>query len=1111
MWWRFGLIVMLASPLAMGATFNLGGSAQDSQDLIAKLSRDINKVDHSIEVTKDLIKSSADAPYIANLVFRLAELYVERSRYVYARVMEMQPAGQASLGGEQSLEVKISKRLAIETYEKILKEFPKYNRNDQVRFFRAHEFRELGEWETMIKAHRELIQKHPRSDWAVEARLILGDYYFDKGQIEDAQKYYLQILALPEGHLHDMSRYKMGWIRINQERFKDSLKLFQAAVVSRAKKKRGAIGDAKNLNVKREAMVAMVWPFSEVRKAPQAPEFFRKLADSKTVYVQVLKRLANRYYIKTKYVNAALLYREIVKLSADVEENVEFVQRIYESVRNMSKKNPRRFSHAAEDVKAIVQTVARFETHWKFSSEDKGRLGHDFELRARDLATRLHVQAQRKKDASSARVAADAYRRYLSLFQDAKERKTVQTNRAEALFQSKNYLEAARQYEEVADKLQEGPEQQDILYSSIVAFHRALDEDSIYRAKHPTKRGMLDKLQVLRAREGLKQLGAYYVKTWPKGKNIDTVKFNVAKMYYQQGDYERAAELFSAFVREYPAHKETGTAGRLALNALHKLDEFDKMAALADEFVGNKQISDSAFKNEAAKIGKASRQRKVELTVMTTAAGDFSERMLDEWEKHKGSKEGEEYLYTAFVKYKSEGNVVGVFDFGGRIIGAYPQSKRLMDVIATMGSFAMRAADFDRAAFLFEEYFKRYSSKKNARDLLASAADIRYFLGDTAKAAASYRILRQGGSDKQRLEANQKLIEIHRQARDWPGLGRAAQAALQGNPSWVGGVAYLGLSYAEQAQDDQALRELQKATQLQAYTAFDKEAKARAFFEVGRLLQKRFDSISFRDAASAEQVLGQKMQLQQVVEQAFVGAISAGHGTWAIAALQQVAGLYQRMGEFIPNAPMPQGLTAGEVEQYRAALAENGEAYLAKAAETIKACAKKAEQLKVFTAFASACLAGGLDPVVTETTRQRAPASGDDAFRQEVAQLQGRLAKTPESLPVLKQMARRAIGVGDFHLAKLTLSKAVEVNPRDPEVQNLLGVAEWSLGSADAAYEAFSQARKGRNRQAAFNLAALYLEYGYTRQAKRLLREAGDPASVDLSSPDVHPAVERLP
>src|SRR5690606_35281764 len=116
-----------------------------------------------------------------------------------------------------------------------------------------------------------------------------------------------------------------------------ALKLFEDAVTSERKNRRGAMGDARSLDVKREALLALVWPFSEVRKPHQAPAYLRKLADSKTLYLAVLKKLADRYFVKTEYPSAALLYRQIVPVSANVEENVEYVQRIYESVRNMSR------------------------------------------------------------------------------------------------------------------------------------------------------------------------------------------------------------------------------------------------------------------------------------------------------------------------------------------------------------------------------------------------------------------------------------------------------------------------------------------------------------------------------------------------------------------------------------------------------------------------------------------------------------------------------------------------------------------------------------------------------------------------------------------------------
>ncbi len=1100
-------------PLLSLAQFRPVDTQKEKEELIIKLGSDINKVDHSIDVTKTLIQHSPDAPYLADLYFRLAELYVERSRYVYSKIMESKPEGENSLGGEQALEVQITKHLAIETYDKVLSEFPEYDKNDQIRFFKAHEYRELGEFDTMLTLYKELIQKHGRSDWAIEARLILGDHHFDKNDLVTAEKYYKEILSLPESHLHDMARYKLGWIRINQEKFDDALRLFEGAVRSKRKKKRGAVGDAHSLDVKKEAMLALVWPFSEVRKAAQAPGYFRNLAESKTLYVAVMRKLANRYFVKTEYVNAALLYRHIVPLSADVQENVEYVQRIYESITNMSKRNRNRYAHAATDVKAIVKTVARFQNHLNFTEDQKSKLTHDLELRARDLATRLHQQAQAKNDEQSAYIASEAYRRYLSLFREPKVRQEMQLNRASALMETKtanNFVKAGLQQEIVAHEIRDkGDAPRDAVYQAILSFYKALQKDGEYRRKHPTKPRLLNKLETLRAREGLKQLGSFYVKSWPKSPQVVEVKFNVASMYYQQAEYKKASELFAQFVREYPTHKDMANAGQLALDCLYRLDDLEGLAKLSDEFVANKSIRDMTFKNAVAKSGKSARARGVQTTLLQAAQEeDFGQAMLERWESMgKDSDQAEDVLYAAFVKYKNESHVAGVYQFGGRMMGAYPKSPKLKDVLGTMGAFAVRAADFERAAAYFEEFYRRFPKAPNAKSVLASAANIRLLMGDFDKAAAAFRSLRKEGDAGTRRNAHEKLMEIYRESRNWDELARVAQTALQENRNWLGAAFHLGVAYLEQNKFELAEKELRRAAGMRANGDFDAQASGRAPFELGRLMHRRFDKLQFRDADTAEQVLGAKVELMGAMEQSYVAAIQSGQGEWGIAGLYEVARAYHGFGEFIAGAPAPGGLSQADLKQYKEALNEQGGQYKQKAKETMQVCKDKALELKVFSPFARACLAGTYGIVDASTVRARSRVTGDETYQKHIAALREKLVKTPEHIDTLLQIARSALAVGDYHLAKLTLGKAVETDPRSATIQNLIGVTNWNLGKTQEAYEAFKKASDKKLKLGSLNLAALYHGFGYEKYAAAALRRAGDIGGVDLTVPDLHSSV----
>src|SRR5205807_5502325 len=63
-------------------------------EAIERLKKDIKNTNAAIAETEKLIARSADATYLPDLNFRLAELYAEKSRYVYQLQGESRPKGQ---------------------------------------------------------------------------------------------------------------------------------------------------------------------------------------------------------------------------------------------------------------------------------------------------------------------------------------------------------------------------------------------------------------------------------------------------------------------------------------------------------------------------------------------------------------------------------------------------------------------------------------------------------------------------------------------------------------------------------------------------------------------------------------------------------------------------------------------------------------------------------------------------------------------------------------------------------------------------------------------------------------------------------------------------------
>ena len=164
---------------------------------VDKLKRDIFKVDRSLGETERLIAKSRNAPYLPDLQFRLAELYVEKSRYVYFLQAE-QRGRRATRAPWSRPETKLLKQKAVQLYNRLLREFPDFHDARQghllpgARAARARSVRRDAQ-----DAWTSSSRKYPKSPLRLEAEQILGDYFFDKADLAEAEKHYQAILELP--------------------------------------------------------------------------------------------------------------------------------------------------------------------------------------------------------------------------------------------------------------------------------------------------------------------------------------------------------------------------------------------------------------------------------------------------------------------------------------------------------------------------------------------------------------------------------------------------------------------------------------------------------------------------------------------------------------------------------------------------------------------------------------------------------------------------------------------------------------------------------------------------------------------------------------------------
>lgn len=1074
---------------------------EDPKAFLKRVKGDLAKVEASITATKELLSKSKDSPILPDVALRLAELYVEKSRLLYYKAVEERgkQAGGEAIAAPDS---KYFKELAIEQYKKILKDFPAYPQNDKIRFFLGHEYQELAMPQEMLREYGKLTTDYPDSPLVPEAFLILGNFYFEKRDMDTAEKQYREVLKRNDAGLAALARYKLGWIEMNRSNHKEALAHFEAAAraadaTNLAKTNASTVQRAKLKNVRREALTDSVQPFTEVKKPEEAVSFYGELADTRNLYAAILEKLGNRYYVQQNWEPSAKIYRTLVTLTHDVERSYEFGQRFFECV-SKSKKTQ---IFTADDAAALTETAARFTSSWRIPKAERDAAKKEYEAYVRDIATKLQIAAQKEPEGAKKKAlaleASKAYEAYLSFFKDEKERPGMEENYAEALADAGKHWESARQYEEVARARKQT--EKESLTNALAEYHAANKE-----------RDRMGRFRRVQAREGEKQLGEYYAQVYPDGKDVASVQFNVARAYYEEGDYKTAVELFRAYVKAHPNTKEAYAAANLVLDSYAQQEDFPGLSAAAKAMQADAALPDPNFRKQVSEIAKQADFRRVG-TMLAESSGDEdpSAKLERLAESSAGSELGEKALYTLFITNRDRGEADKIYDTGERFIARYPTSEFASEVLQSIGRLAIDSADFGRAAAYYERFAKSRPTDKAAATLLERAATIREKMGDASRASGDYGALSRMGGMPAR-DAALKSVMAYRAVGDWPKAAEASRRLIQSGGD--GPLAHFTIGYAaiKAGRADEGKLSLVtaagKARAGQVQTSEDRDAGAQAAFMLTEETKKAFDAVQFANADD-QSALPRKLELLQQLEAEEAEVVKIGSGEWAIAALYRVGQAYRAFADFLRKAPVPASLTPEQRPEFAKLLEEKAFPFDQKGKENLAACVNKGNELKVYSPWLAACAAGGGREPALEIAPP--PPRGG---RKAPAELTAALAKDPLNGEILTRIATGYLGAGDPYTAELIARRAIEVDDTRAEAHTALAFAllrRGQLSDAAESFEAAAERAPGRPKEWV-NLASHQYAFGDPRKAVESLKRAQNPKSVDLGGSDIHPQARRL-
>ena len=972
----------------------------------------------------------------------------------------------------------------MQLYNRLLREYPDFQDGDKVTFYLAHEQRELGQFDEMLKTLGELIRKYPKSPLRLEAEQIIGDYYFDKADLAEAEKHYQAISSAAvagarPGPLQDGVDPRQP----EQARRRGDL------LRGRRRQRAGARAwtRQKALNVKREALLDLVYSYTEARpRQGRAATTSRSSPTSRATYALALDKLGNRYFIKQQYEFAIPALRKLMEIQPDPELDLERAEKIYDSLKAAKGKVPPQ----PEDIRFLVRAAVKVKTDpVKDEATRKKKLAELEEL-ARDLATQLHVRWRRRRTSRGVYLEA-AERLRASTCRSSGPRSTCATIMQQPRRRAVRRASATRR--------RRGSSRSWRATRTGRRTPKALETRALRRAARPLHRAEGRRGRPAHRLRGRGRAagaeaarGEVHRASYPTSEHALEVKFNIARAYYDDGEYERSAELFTAFAIDAP--RPQGRAGGRQPGA--------GRAPPAQRLQGHRGDGAEVPRQPAARRPSSPRCARFsaeskgealgELALKSSAeTGDVVEGLLKVAEENKG---GEHRREGALRRVHRGPREAGLRQGAGDRRASSSPSTRRRRTSPTCCSPSAGTRPRRRASPRPRSGTSRsgsgWAQDSTALDGWLAAGRLRMALNDYAGRAKDLEAAANvGGARKARCWSCSRRRRL--KASD---LAKAPRPPPSRRSSWTRPTPQAAAVLAEVAATPGRASPTSLAKSLAPVTNGPDgqgEDTAKALWYLGEMLYRNFKAIP---GDQIDQKVAALQQLQGVYTQSASMGSRSGRwprcGSWACR-----LPVTRRGGG---ATPVPAGLSAAEAQQFRTAVKQQVEPLKEQADEAFKTCLSRASQLEVFAPAVLGCRSR------SETARSplpSAPAAGQPAHRSPSCRRRPRACRTP---PRSRRWAWRTSRRKQIPMAQLALARATELGETRASAHNALGVALLYQGEPMAARAAYGKALDAdpTNEKARANLAALRCRYGDQDGARKELSELKDGA---LAGADVDP------
>jgi tetratricopeptide (TPR) repeat protein len=866
--WGGGIVTAAAADKPPATIKDLEGQQVDISPEPPK-GVDSNKTMDSYRRFLDL--NAGDAALRAEALRRLADLNLESGE---SERIERELATNEGLRATE----------AIHLYSALLKTYPKYERNDSVLYQLSRAYELNAQPDKALASLDRLVASYPNSRYIDEAQFRRGELLFSSKSYPAAESAYEAVIKFGAASaFYNQSLYKHGWSLFKQGEAERSLGSF-AGVLDSVLVSKGASKELididtlsrPNRELVEDTFRVMSITFSYA-DGPKTIDEFVKHRPSRPYYYLLYARLGDLYIEKERYTDAADSYRAFVSRDRNNEKAPLLEMQAIEAYSKGG------FPQLVlQGKKEFVENYSYGTPFWQGRTpKGEPKVVAELKINLKDVAQYYHAQAQRTKNVADYQEAAKWYRSYLTSFPDDPDSAVTDFLLADTLFESKEYLQAAQEYENTAYSYGAHEKAAAAGYAAVVAYGKEEETLSGDTKAKIHSRGVDSSLR--------------FAQTFPLHPESAQVLTRAATELYAARDYTRATAAAETLLARQPP--VDAAKQRIAWTVIAN-SNFDQ---------GNYEKAEAGYGAAQALMPPNDPERTV---IVERLAASIYKQGEQKNKAGDGSGAVEDFLRVSKMAPTSKVRANADFDAAALLISQkqwdraievlegfrhnFPQSPLQADVTRKLAVAYSESNRPGQAALEFEQIAQSPGETAEVqREATLQAADLYDKAGNPAKSRSMLEAFVKHFPQplNPAMEARNKLSAIMQKSGD-----------LNGRDYW--------------------LREIIAADRAAGAARTDRSKALAAKATLTLAAPAREEFMRIKLVIPLKKSLAEKRKAMEAALKAYTQAADYQVAEVTTAATYESAELYRQLGKDLMSSERPKNLSKDEVEQYNVLLEE---------------------------------------------------------------------------------------------------------------------------------------------------------------------------------------------